>query len=55
MHFQVWAILTLQEATDTYLVRFLEDTNLCAIHTKCITIMPNIQFSQHIHGEHLHY
>ena len=40
MCFQVYAILTLQEAAETYLVGLLEDTNLCAIHVKCVTIMP---------------
>ena len=56
MHFQVHAILTLQEAAEAYLVGLLEDTNLCAIHTKCITIMlKDIQLAQHIHEEHLHY
>ena len=32
MHFQVCAILTLQEATEAYLVGLLDDANLCAIH-----------------------
>ena len=30
----------LQEAAETYLVRHLEDSNLCAIHSKRVTIMP---------------
>ena len=56
MHFQVHAILTLQEAAEAYLVGLLEDANLCPIHAKCTTIMPkDIQLAQHIHGEHLHY
>ena len=56
MHFQVHAILTLQEAAVAYLVGLLEDTNLCAIHVKSITIMPkDIQLAWCIHGEHLHY
>ena len=46
MCFQVCAILTLQEATEAYLVGHLEDANLCTIHMKCITIMPkDIQLS----------
>ena len=40
MHFQVHAILTLQEAAEYYLVGLLEDANLCVIHTKCVMIMP---------------
>ena len=36
--------------------QFLEDANLCAIHVKCITIMPkDIQLAWHICGEHPHY
>ena len=49
MWFQMHAILTLQEAAEAYLVGLLEDTNLCTIHAKCITIMPkDIQLAQHI-------
>ena len=56
MHFQVYAILTLQEAAEAYLVGLLEDTNLCAIHMKCVTIMPkDIQLAHCTHGECLHY
>ena len=40
MCFQVHAILTWQEAAKAYLVGLLKDTNLCAIHVECITIMP---------------
>ena len=56
MCFQVHAVLTLKEAEEAYLVRLLEDTNLCTIHAKHITIIPrDIQLTCHIHGEHLHY
>ncbi|CAA0807410.1 Histone H3.2 [Striga hermonthica] len=35
-----------------YLVGLLEDTNLCAIHTKRVTIMPkDIQLARRIRGE----
>ena len=55
MHFQVHAILTLQEAAEAYLVWLLEDANLWTIHVKCITIMPkDIWLAWHICGEHLH-
>jgi histone H3 len=30
----------MQEATEAYLVGMLEDTNLCAVHAKRVTIMP---------------
>lgn len=36
---QSMAILALQEASEAYLVHLFEDTNLCAIHAKRVTIM----------------
>ena len=54
--FQVHAVMALQEVAQYYLTSFLEDANLCAIHAKCITIMPkDIQLAHHIHGDHLYY
>ena len=38
--FQASAILALQEATEAYLIRLLENTNLCALNSKRMTIMP---------------
>merc|ERR1712039_824799 len=38
--FQSQAVLALQEASEAYLVGLFEDTNLCAIHAKRVTIMP---------------
>ncbi len=40
LRFQGSAILALQEASEAYLVGLFEDTNLCAIHAKRVTIMP---------------
>jgi histone H3 len=40
LRFQATAILALQEAAEAYLVNLMEDTNLCAIHGKRVTIMP---------------
>ena len=38
--------MVLQEASESYLVGLFEDTNLCAIHAKRVTIMPkDIQLS----------
>ena len=34
------AVGALQEAAEAYLVGLFEDTNLCAIHAKRVTIMP---------------
>ena len=31
---------TAQEATEAFMVGLFEDTNLCAIHAKRVTIMP---------------
>ena len=39
IRFQATAMLALQEAAEAYLVGLFEDTNLCAIHAKCVTIM----------------
>ena len=33
-------VLALQEAAESFLVQSFEDTNLCAIHAKHVTIMP---------------
>lgn len=40
IRFQSHALLALQEAAEAYLVGLFEDTNLCAIHAKRVTIMP---------------
>ena len=46
------AITALQEVAEAYLVLLFEDTNLCAIHVKHVTIMPkDIQLAWRIHGE----
>ena len=52
VRFQSAAIMALQEAAEAYLVGLFEDTNLCAIHAKRVTIMPkDIQLARRIHGE----
>ena len=33
-------VMALQEAAEVYLVQLLEDSNLCAIHAKHVTIQP---------------
>ena len=38
LRFQGSAVLALQEATEAYMVGLFEDTNLCAIHAKRVTI-----------------
>jgi len=52
LRFQTQAIMALQEASEAYLVGLFEDTNLCAIHAKRVTIMPkDIQLARRIRGE----
>ncbi len=52
MRIQSTAIFALQEASEAYLVHLFEDTNLCAIHAKRVTIMPkDIQLARRIRGE----
>ena len=52
LRFQGTSILALQEASEAYLVSLFEDTNLCAIHAKRVTIMPkDIQLARRIRGE----
>jgi len=52
LRFQSQAVLALQEASEAYLVGLFEDTNLCAIHAKRVTIMPkDIQLARRIRGE----
>ena len=52
LRFQSTAVAALQEASEAYLVGLFEDTNLCAIHAKRVTIMPkDIQLARRIRGE----
>jgi histone H3 len=52
MRFQSTALLALQEAAEAYLVGLFEDTNLCAIHAKRVTIMPkDMILARRIRGE----
>ena len=38
--YQLGTVAALQEAAKSYLIELFEDTNLCVIHTKQVTIMP---------------
>jgi histone H3 len=52
LRFQSKAIIALQEAAESYLVGIFEDTNLCGIHAKRVTIMPkDVQLARKIRGE----
>ncbi len=51
MRWQSQAIQALQEAAEAFLVHLFEDTNLCAIHAKRVTIMQkDIQLARRIRG-----
>ena len=52
LRFQSSSIYALQETSEAYLVGLFEDTNLCAIHAKRVTIMPrDIQIARRLRGE----
>jgi histone H3 len=52
IRFTSGALMATQEAAEAYLAGLFEDTNLCAIHAKRITIMPkDIQLARRIRGE----
>jgi len=52
LRFQVSALECLQEAAEAYLVQLFEDTVLCAIHAKRVTVMPkDISLARRIRGE----
>jgi histone H3 len=47
------ALQALQEAAEAYLVSLFEDTNLCAIHAKRVTIMiKDMKLASRIRGHH---
>ena len=52
LRFQSTAMLALQEASEAYMVGMFEDTNLAALHAKCVTIMPrNLLLARRLHGK----
>ena len=54
MRFQTSAVLALQEAAEAFMVGLFEDTNLCAIHAKRVTIMPkDLQLARKIRGDRI--
>ena len=51
LRFQASAVVALQEATESYMVSLFQDTNLCAIHAKRVTLMPkDMQLAIRIRG-----
>ena len=52
LRFQTTALHALQEASESHLVGIFEDTNLCAIHSKRVTIMPkDISLARRLRGD----
>lgn len=52
LRFQSTAILALQEAAEAFLVALFEDTNLCALHARRVTIMAkDMQLARRIRGD----
>jgi histone H3 len=52
LRFQSAAVMAMQEASEAYLVGLFEDTNLCAIHAKRVTILPkDIHLARRLRGE----
>jgi len=50
--FTVTSLMALQEASEVYITHLLEDSNLCAIHAKRVTIMPkDMKLALRIRGD----
>ena len=46
------ALMALQEGTEAYMISLFEDTNLCAIHARRVTIQPrDMQLARRIRGD----
>lgn len=53
LRFQSAALLALQEAAEAYVVALMEDTVLCCVHARRVTIMPkDMILARRIRGEH---
>ena len=54
LRFQSQALHALQEATESYIVGVFEDTNLCAIHAKRMTVMKkDMDLARRIRGDRM--
>lgn len=52
IRFQTQALMALAHAAEAYLVGLFEDTNLCAIHAKRVTIMSrDLALARRMRGE----
>ena len=51
VRFQAKALLALQEASEAYVIQLFEDTLLCSVHAKRVTIFPkDMQLARRIRG-----
>ena len=51
LRFQASAVMALQEAAEAHMVGIFEDTNLCAVHAKRVTIMPrDLELARRVRG-----
>jgi len=56
LRFQSVALLALQEVAESFLVSLFEDTNLCAIHAKRVTIqVKDMRLALRIRGDDVNY
>jgi len=56
LRFQSAALMALQEAAESFMVQLFEDTLLCAIHAKRVTIMPkDMNLARRIRGDYHKY
>jgi histone H3 len=52
LRFQSLAVIALHEASEAYMVGMFQDTNLCALHAKRVTIMPrDMLLARHVRCE----
>ena len=54
LRFQSQALQALQEASEAYIVGLFEDTNLCAIHAKRVTVQKkDMDLARRIRGDRM--
>ena len=52
LRWQSAAVAATQEATESYVIGLLSDTNLCALHARRVTIMPrDVHLARRLRGE----
>ena len=52
LRFKTAALMALQEAAETYMVQLFEETVLCAVHAKRVTVMPkDMNLARRIRGD----